>query len=272
MPSVKHTMTGSVNPAAVPPSLGAHYHNTASRQRWIAQGTASPADWGRPLPAAPLLVASTVDRLSVKVDQPPMHWKVDSTLANTLVFEEYPVSGFYKVELILESADRMDAVVYVETDLGDSRFKIDRQFTILGGTATYYAFGCWIDLEGAPIWTLLEESPLAGRRPAVTDIPDTAPSFILQADNPMTYWNLVTVRSRSMALPNLQGGYPVELSLVLDNRTGSEVTVEIDTTFGLPLKDHDNLVVPPLSAILYKLLYFPAAQGLRWQVIQTIPR
>lgn len=43
--SVQHTVTGLVAPIAPPPSIGAHYINTATGDQYLAKGTATVNDW-----------------------------------------------------------------------------------------------------------------------------------------------------------------------------------------------------------------------------------
>lgn len=49
--SVQHTVTGLVAPIAPPPSIGAHYINTATGDQYLAKGTATVNDWVK-VPAA----------------------------------------------------------------------------------------------------------------------------------------------------------------------------------------------------------------------------
>ncbi|TWW33667.1 hypothetical protein [Pseudomonas aeruginosa] len=45
MATVTHVLSGAGAPAAVPPSVGAHYVNTTNGDQYLAKGTASAADW-----------------------------------------------------------------------------------------------------------------------------------------------------------------------------------------------------------------------------------
>lgn len=45
----QHTATGAGAPTTVPPSLSAHYTDTVTGDLYIANGTASAADWGQPI-------------------------------------------------------------------------------------------------------------------------------------------------------------------------------------------------------------------------------
>jgi len=49
MADKQHIVTGAGAPAAAPPSLGAHYINTSTKEHYLATGTASAADWGLPV-------------------------------------------------------------------------------------------------------------------------------------------------------------------------------------------------------------------------------
>lgn len=46
MANVQHTLSGVGAPTSIPPSVGAHYTDTATGDQYQAHGTSDPADWG----------------------------------------------------------------------------------------------------------------------------------------------------------------------------------------------------------------------------------
>ncbi|MFN9529666.1 MAG: hypothetical protein ACK561_09985 [Pseudomonadaceae bacterium] len=46
MANVQHTLSGAGAPTSIPPSVGAHYTDTATGDQYQAHGTSAPEDWG----------------------------------------------------------------------------------------------------------------------------------------------------------------------------------------------------------------------------------
>ena len=274
MANIEHTQVAAVNPTAAPPSIGAHYTNTATGQTWLAIGTASVNDWGIPLPGKRRVLLNNSGNTDLVVDlyTPLTIWYLTNDLDHTLEFPGGP-AGYYEVEFILQGNGTKEVAIVTEID--DYYFKIAGPLKLYNSNATYYKFALSVDIyNGAPCWTQVDMRVLTGPFPMYVTYSGNA---LTLTDRAQTWWTFSTGADRTLVLPKPNETFAPtiynEMELVISNSGAVDSTITIDTTPpGLPLKDTPTIVVPGYTCLLCRLAYFAGSYYFgahHWTLLST---
>lgn len=279
MASIQHTITAAVNPSAAPPSVGAHYNNTVTRQRWVSVGTDSVNDWGHPLPGTELMLG--LDQLAYTIDTGVSRviWTMDAPAQHEVTFGPPPtVHGYYEVELICETVRGVDLNVSVSFDnsvwLQGLNFDIPSQLYVWPGSATLFRFGLWIGQNAAsrPYWRLIESRTLDEAKQTYTGAGDDSSIVILPAA-PQFFWDISGGPAKRLVLPALSETFALDLftkvDLVIRNTTGKSLVIPIDEDLSLPLPGVTSLTIPDGVTMLYRLAYFIGYAQHSWSLLSS---
>ena len=280
MASIQHTITATVNPSAAPPSVGAHYNNTATKQRWVSAGTESVKDWGHPLPGSELLLGLDLFAYTIDTGVSRVIWTMDAPAQHVVSFGQPPtVPGYYEVELICETVRAVEPVVGVDFDpsvwIQGLNFDIPSQLYVWPGSATLFKFGLWIaQNSGArPYWRLIESRPLDEPKPVFVSADGAERTLVLSAA-PQTMWDVLTDGPpKRLVLPSLGETFSNDLftkvDLVIRNVTNYPLDVTIDEDLGFPLPGVTTLTIPPGVTMLYRLAYFVGLAQHSWSLLSS---
>ena len=121
MPTVQHIVTATEKPWQAPPSIGAHFINTATGEAWYAAGTATKADWLGPLKYSKPIVLVPGEQTTLEVDPSStvIQWVVaNDGVARTIVFPLMAEGFFYELDLFLVNPIAQDVTISVDTNAG----------------------------------------------------------------------------------------------------------------------------------------------------------
>lgn len=112
----QHTATGAGAPTSVPPSLSAHYTDTDSGDLYIANGTASAADWGQPINEPARVITMSAPAITLTAAHRVVHATSPIGDGNLQITLPLVVSGRWHHEVYLNAnnnARTIDLVVPV---------------------------------------------------------------------------------------------------------------------------------------------------------------
>lgn len=267
MANIKHTLTGATNPTEDPPSVGAHYINTATGQRWISKGTASPADWGRPVPGITAVVPNSVTAYTVDVMQPSAIWSITGAGARSIMFPPPEVDGLTIVELLIDNAQGQETTVTINPS--GSQILGRTQFVLAPDSLNYLRFANYVNAFGASTWQILDETALNMQPVTVRFIPGSWETATLTPTPETTLWNIDG--NRTLTLPEIPlDQFPlfIELNLIFNAKYAPQCVITIDPA-GQPLVGHATLTIPADSAQLYKLACFYDNGVYFWSVVSV---
>jgi hypothetical protein len=249
MATVQHIVTGTTNPTSSPPSVGAHYINTSTGQKWCASGTDLVADWGLPLPGAAQISGTDVSEFTLPTDGTVSIWRVTGALDRVLIFPALQTPGLYTVELIAENVQASALSLIVAHPDGGGLVNFSN-LPVKPAESKYFKFHCWVGADGYPYWTLVESGSLSASYEA------------------LTYWTISDATARSISFPSLSTYYTATRDLVIRNDSSSAVTITVSGN-GQPLKDNTSLSVPANSAVMYRLAYYTGSGLRRWSIMSS---
>jgi hypothetical protein len=267
MASVQHIVTGNTNPTSPPPSVGAHYINTTTGQKWLASGTNLAADWGLPLAGAAQISGTDVSEFTLPTDGTVSVWRVTGAMDRVLIFPGLTTPGLYTVELIAENVQASALSLIVAHPDGGALVNFGN-LPVKPAESKYFKFHCWVGADGYPYWTLSESESLSASYEAVTDVPNATVDLVYDASQPLTYWTISDATARSISFPSLGTFYTATRDLVIKNDSNSAVTIAVSSN-GQPLKDNTSLSVPANSAVMYRLAYYTGSGVRRWSIMST---
>ncbi|MHC8404291.1 hypothetical protein [Pseudomonas sp. TMB3-21] len=268
MANIQHTQAGSANPLDTPPSIGAHYVNTATGQRWISKGTAAPSDWGKPLPGSPVEVPNSVMDWTVDPLLPSVVWSITGGGARSIVFPATEIPGLTIVELLIDNANGQETII--DIDAGGGLPILGRtRFVLYPDSRNYFRFACYVNAYGAATWQILDETALGMQANTVRFIPGSWETATLTPTPQTTLWNIDG--NRTLTLPEIPlDQFPmfIELNVMFNAKYAGECVITIDPN-GLPLNGHATLTIPADSAQLYKLACFLDNGIYFWSVVSV---
>jgi hypothetical protein len=280
MASIQHTITAAVNPSDAPPSVGAHYNNTATKQRWVSAGTESVKDWGHPLPGSEFMLG--LDQLAYTIDTGVSRviWTMDAPAQHVVTFGPPPtVPGYYEVDLICETVRTVEPVVGVDFDssvwIPGLNFDIPNQLYVWPGSATLFRFGLWIAQNAGArrYWRLIESRPLDEPKPVFVSA-DGASQMLILSSAPQTMWDILSEGApKRLVLPSLGETFSNDLftkvDLVIRNATTKSLDVTVDEDLGFPLPGVTTLTIPAGETMLYRLAYFVGFAQHSWSLLSS---
>lgn len=267
MASVQHIVTGITNPTSSPPSVGAHYINTSTGQKWLASGTNLVADWGLPLPGTAQISGTDVSEFTLPTDGTVSIWRVSAATDRVLIFPALQTPGLYEVELILENVQSSAVSVIVAHPDGGGLVNFS-DLPVRPAESKYFKFHCWVGVDGYPYWTLEDSSSLSASYEAVTEVGNTTIDLVYDGAQPLTYWTIPDTVPRSISFSTLKTTYAATRDLVIRNDAGSAASITVSTS-GRPLKDNTTLNVPANSAVLFRLAYYNGSGAWRWSLLSS---
>lgn len=266
MANIQHTQVAAVNPTAAPPSVGAHYTNTVTGQRWIAKGTASVADWGQPVPGVTAVIPNSVMDYTVDLLQPSAIWLINGFGERSIVFPVSETPGLTIVELLIDNAYAQEVVVNIDGGLGATILG-RTEFVLSPDSRNYFRFANYVDAFGAPVWQILDERVLNMQAGKVRFIPGSAESATLTPTPETTLWNIDG--NRTLTLPEIPlDQFPLftELKVIFNAKFAGQCVITIDPA-GVPLVGNATLTIPADTAQLYKLACFYDNGVYFWSVV-----
>lgn len=267
MASVQHIVTGTTNPTSSPPSVGAHYINTSTGQKWCASGSDLVADWGLPLPGAAQISGTDVSEFTLPTDGTVSIWRVTGALDRVLIFPALQTPGVYTVELIAENVQASALSLIVAHPDGGGLVNF-ANLPLSPADSKYFKFHCWVGVDGYPYWTLVESVSLSSVYEAVAEITNATVDLVYDAVQPLTFWTISDAAARSILLPSLKTYFAATRDLVIKNDSSSAVTISVSGN-GQPLKDKTSLNIPANSAVMYRLAYYTGSGVRRWSIMST---
>lgn len=257
MANVQHIDTGTTDPQLAPPSIGAHYVNTSTGQSWLAHGTASPEDWGSPLPGHALTVGG--NELALNHKQPITVWRVAPGDFNPIVvLPDITEPGFYEMLLVLENTTGVDFEINVISNGNMER--MDQILRVAVSSATVYRLHCWVPLEsvgGSNFWTLTDRTYHVQGSDYIPK--SDASSLTVSGSDRKFVWSFNARTSADLVLKEVGNRNRmdpiVDVELLILNYAPSPVTITIDTDYGYPLKDITQIVVQPNTGQRYTLTF-----------------
>ena len=268
MANIQHTQTGATNPTDIPPSVGAHYVNTVTGQRWIAKGIAEPSDWGQPLPGSPVAVPNFVNAYTVDPLLPLAVWTITSGAARSLIFPVTEVPGLSIVELLIDIGSGQETVIAIDAGAG-SPILGRTEFVLYPDSRNYFRFANYVNQYAVSSWQILDETVLNMQADTVRFIPGSWGEATLTPTPETTLWNIDG--NRTLTLPEIPlDQFPlfVELNVIFNAKYAGECAITIDPS-GAPLIGHATLTIPADSAQLYKLACFYDNSVYFWSVVSV---
>lgn len=269
MANITHTQVAAVNPTAAPPSIGAHYTNTVTGQRWIAKGTASPLDWGQPVPGITAAVPNSVMAYTVDILQPSAVWRITGFGTRSIIFPyNNTTPGLSIVELLIDNAYSQDTVITI--DDSDAVSIIGRtEFVLIGQTRNYFRFANYVTPTGSSSWQILDEHILNLQPGMIRFIPGSQTEATLTPTPETTLWNIDGPRTLTLPeIPLDQFLMFLELNVIFNAKFAGECVITIDPA-GQPLIGHSTLTIPAGTAQLYKLACFYDNNVYFWSVVSV---
>ncbi|WP_268797510.1 hypothetical protein [Pseudomonas huanghezhanensis] len=279
MSSVQHTVTATVNPTAAPPSVGAHYINTATKQRWLSSGIESVNDWGHPLPGTELTLDVAQLSYTIDLNVPRIIWPVNPASDYEVKFGPPPEApGYYEVDLIFQptiGADLQISMTYDNNWLPGLNFDIPDPLYIFSGAPTLVRLGLWVSpFKGLnPYWRLIENRPLDEAKPGYGGGPENQGNMLFLPKKPQTFWDSSEGFAKRLVLPSFGETFATDLfskvDLVIRNSAPGTLVVTIDEDLGFPLMGAATLSVPSGVTMLFRLAYFIGYAQHSWSLLST---